>query len=118
MKKKLIEAIEQFGYPVHLQGSIEPEDYQPEGFFTFWCFDAPEPSHYDNGPTSCDWGFWVYHYGADPERVAKAIEDARKALRESGFVVSGRPTDARSGMKGYTGLMIEAHYLETYRKEV
>lgn len=110
-------AIGRLGHPVRLQGSIDPDEGMPDGFFTFWCFEAPEASHYDNAPASCDWGFWVYHYGADPERVAMAMDDASGALREAGFVVRGRPADARSDMKGYTGLMIEVRYLETYGKE-
>lgn len=114
MKERLIEILEGLGYPAYLQGSLNESDAFPDAFFTFWNFDSPEPSHYDNNPTSCSWGFWIYFYATNPRLVESVMLTAKKALKDGGFVVDGKPSDANSGRATHTGEMLTAYALEIY----
>ena len=82
VKNKLIEVLESIGYPVYLQGSFTEEQEYPDTFFTYWRFDAPEPSHYNNQAFSCNWGFWIYVYSDNPRTLEK--ETKRKWIYASG----------------------------------
>lgn len=114
MKDKLIAVLEAFGYPVMLQGSLNPEQDYPDSFFTFWVFEANENTHYDNNPVSCDWGFWVYFYSNDPETVFRVSNEAKKALKSAGFVTQGKPIDANSDRETHTGTMLTVYIKEVY----
>ena len=49
MKNLLIEVLERFcPNNVFLQGTLDEKAQYPETFITFWTYDVPEGSHYDN----------------------------------------------------------------------
>lgn len=114
MKQTLIDVLAAFNFPVFLQGSLNPEDSYPDSFFTFWVFEAPETSHYDNIAISCDWGFWVYFYSNDPELVETISLAAKRELQAVGFVFEGKPIDANSDVATHTGCMLTCYIKEVY----
>lgn len=114
MKQKLIEILSQFGFPVFLQGSLNPKEPYPDSFFTFWVFDAPETAHYNNAANACDWGFWVYFYSNDPEKVETVTLVAKATLRANGFVFEGKPVDVKSDVETHTGCQMTCYYKEVY----
>ena len=62
MREKLINLLESFGYPVHLQGSLLSVDDYPDSFFTFWNFQNDGDLFYDNESHASDFGYWIYFY--------------------------------------------------------
>lgn len=114
MKEKLISILATFGFPVALQGSLNPEEQYPDSFFTFWVFQADETAHYNNQPVSCDWGFWVYFYSNDPRLVETVPNQAKAALRQAGFVFEGKAIDANSDHDTHTGAMLTCYVKEVY----
>ena len=69
MKAELITALNTFGYPVFLQGSLDTDEAYPDSFFTFWNFETPEGEFYDDEAHMAVWGFWVYFYSTNPQLV-------------------------------------------------
>ena len=116
MKQRLIDILNKYGYPVMLQGSLNPEEEYPESFFTFWNFETPEAAFYDNAAGRAVWGFWVYFYSADPAKVDTILERARQSLIENGFITSGKGEDVASDVTTHTGRMIEIYGIEEYQK--
>ena len=114
MKEKLITLLSSFGYPVSLQGTLNPKKNYPDSFFTYWVFQAPENSHYDNNPVSCDWGFWIYFYSNDPKLVESIPLKAKILLKQNGFVFEGKPVDANSDYDTHTGVMLISFIKEIY----
>lgn len=117
MKSELIKLLEYFGYPVFLQGSLNSVEDYPVSFFTFWNFDNPEKSFYDNNANSCIWVFKVYFYSENPVMVEEFAEAARKLLRAHGWIVGGKPTDIKTDKITHTGAFFTASYIERYKKE-
>ena len=114
MKQILIEILESFGFQVFLQGSLASPERYPDSFFTFWNFENQESAHYDNNANRCVWGFWIYFYSTDPVKVSEFPERARQALKESGFVVEGKPTDVTVDTPTHTGAMFTVYGVEQY----
>lgn len=114
MKQKLIDLLSDFGFPVFLQGSLNPDEAYPESFFTFWVFEAPESAHYNNNPNSCDWGFWIYFYSSDPKLVETVPLQAKASLRTNGFVFEGKPVDAETDVETHTGVQMTCYFKEVY----
>lgn len=114
MKSELIELLERSGYPVYLQGSLNPDDNYPDSFFTFWNFDNPENEFYDNTPGGCAWGFWVYFYSTDPQLVEIVPEQARQTLRKNGWTVQGKPHDIGVDRPTHTGVFFTVYGHEKY----
>ena len=48
MEDNLIEILSSFGYPVYRQGSMSDDAVYPPTFITFWNFDSPDHSYYDD----------------------------------------------------------------------
>lgn len=117
MKGLLVQTLEDLGYPVFLQGSLNSADDYPESFFTFWVFQADEESHYNNMPASCSWGFWIYFYSTDPLLVQNVPLLAKKNLKEEGFVFEGKPIDADTDVNTHTGCMLTCYILEKYKED-
>lgn len=115
MKQKLIQIIEELGYPVFLQGSLSQEEVYPDSFFTFWNFQGDE-SHYNNEASKCVWGFWVNFYSNDPTLVESEIRKARELLREGNFIIAGQPTDTKSDEITHTGTSLTVYYIENYKE--
>lgn len=114
MKDNLIQLLETLGYPVYLQGSMSENENYPTSFFTFWNFETPEASYYDNNAHSAIWGFWVYLYSNDPLIVENKLIEAKKILKENGWIVDGNGQDVASDEPTHVGRMITCRFIETY----
>ena len=111
MREKLINLLESFGYPVHLQGSLLSVDDYPDSFFTFWNFQNDGDLFYDNESYASDFGYWLYFYSSDPELIENKINEVKAVLKKNKFIVQG-PIDARSDIKSHTGKMLTIFYKE------
>ncbi len=114
MKSELISTLETFGFPVFLQGSLSDSDEYPSSFFTFWNFETPEDSHYDNAPVRAIWGFWVYLYSDDPAIVDAKLIEAKEKLQAAGWTVEGKGQDVASDEPTHTGRMLTCWRIENY----
>lgn len=117
MRNELVVLLETLGYPVFQQGSLNSAEDYPDSFFTYWCFDAPESSFYDDDPHRCIWGFWVYFYSTDPLLVETVSENARKLLKNNGWTAQGRPTDAQTSVITHTGAMFTIYNIDNYQND-
>ena len=114
MTTKLIELLETFGYPVFRQGSMNDDKNYPSSFFTFWNYETPEDSHYDNNAVRAVWGFWIYFYTDDPSLIYTKLEEARQLLKSNGWITDGKGEDVASDVKSHTGRMIDCQFIENY----
>lgn len=112
MKQKLIEELEKFGYPVFLQGSLNPDAAYPDSFITFWTDDVLDNSHYDDDTTSYAWDFSVIFYSNDPLLVESVPEQIRQALKKAGFIPQGKGQDVPSDEPTHTGWAQSYYYLD------
>ncbi len=117
MKSELIECLESFGFPVYLQGSLNSLDDYPDSFFTFWNFENPEKSFYDNNANRCVWGFWVYFYSTNPMKTEEFPEKARQLLKKNGWISDSKPTDIPVDKPTHTGAFFRIFRIEHYKKE-
>lgn len=115
MKEQLITLLtEAFGFPIFLQGSLNPDEPYPESFFTFWVYSAPEAAFYDNEAGRAVWGFWLYFYSTDPALVESVPNTAKKLLKANGWIPQGKPTDATTARPTHTGMMLNLRVFEDY----
>lgn len=114
MIEKLQDAILPLGYPLYRQGSLNDARKYPESFFTFWNFSTEEMAAYDNEPTACEWGYWLYFYSTDPELVETEILKAKNNLKAAGFEVWEKGEDVKSDTVTHTGRMLTVYYNERY----
>lgn len=112
MKELLIQTLEAFGYPVFLQGSLEPDTRYPDSFFTFFNNDSFDGNHYDNDAISCVWNFDVNFYSKDPALVNTMLAAAKGRLKGVGFIITGKGYDVASDEPTHTGRGINALYIE------
>lgn len=114
MKDLLINVLEGFCPDnVFLQGTLDENADYPESFITFWCYDVPEGSHYDNEANSFDWSFNVIFYSSDPLKVNTVPEEIRIALKKAGFIPQGKGNDIPSDVITHTGWAMEFIYRQT-----
>lgn len=118
MKEQLIELLETFNFPVFLQGSLNPNEQYPDSFFTFWNFDAPEAAFYDDNAGRAVWGFWIYFYSTDPEKVETMPENARQLLKSNDWILQGKANDISVDRPTHTGAFFTAYKFENYESEV
>lgn len=118
MKAKLIEILESFGYPVFLQGTLNPDQAYPETFITFWTLSADDGSHYDDRPANFVWEFEVALYSSDPEIVNTKPDEIRKALVKAGFIPVGKGWDTPSDEPTHTGWVNQFNYIEPNKEEI
>ena len=118
IKNDLVVLLETFGYPVFLQGSLNPDEQYPDSFFTFWNFDTPETAFYDDAANRAVWGFWIYFYSVDPVLVEQVPEQARQALKQNGYILQGKPSDVSVDRATHSGVMFTAYIFENYESEV
>ena len=83
MEDNLISILSSFGYPVYRQGSMSDDEAYPPTFFTFWNYDSPDHSHYDNSDYGTVWSYNIYVYSDDPELTYSVLANARAALKEA-----------------------------------
>lgn len=112
MKQTLIELLSGLGYPVFLQGSLNPSDPYPDSFFTFWNFNNDDTAFYDNDTHREVWGFWVYFYSISPALVESVLEQARQILKNNGFILQGKATDISVDRPTHTGAMFTTYKFE------
>lgn len=112
MKDLLINTLSTMGYPVRLQGSLGEEEEYPNSFFTFWNNDTSGDEFYDNEEHSCVWDFDLNLYSVDPNIAEYELLNAKKLLKEKGFIVSGKGYDVMSGESTHTGRGINVKYKE------
>lgn len=115
MKDTLISLLESFGYPVLLQGSMSEDTAYPESFFTFWNNDSEDGNHYDNDAISYVWDFDVNFYSTDPSLTNTLLLQAKKLLKQNGFIISGKGYDVASDEPTHTGRGMNVLYLELNR---
>ena len=118
MKEQLIELLETFDFPVFLQGSLNPNEQYPDSFFTFWNFDTPEAAFYDDNAGRAVWGFWIYFYSTDPEKVETMPENARQLLKSNNLILQGKANDISVDRPTHTGAFFTAYKFENYESEV
>ena len=116
MKAALIEILESFDYPVFLQGSLNPDESYPDSFFTFWNFETPENEYYSNDSGAAVWGFWVYFYSNDPEKVETVTDAAWATLKAAGWTMDGRPNDITVDKPTHTGRMFTIYGYQKYEE--
>lgn len=112
MKEILIQLLSTFGYPVLLQGSLEPNESYPDSFFTFWNSETPDGSHYDNDAIQYIWNFDVNFYSKDPALVNSVLLNAKALLKQNGWIVPGKGYDLPTDEPTHTGRGIDVIYLE------
>jgi hypothetical protein len=112
MKQKLISALETFGFPVMLQGSMNVEEAYPDTFITFWCDATEDNSHFDNDVHSVDWHFSVILYSNNPALVNTIPNEIRSALKGAGFIPQGKGQDIFSDEPTHTGWAMDFIYTE------
>ena len=116
MKNKLITLLESLGYKAYLQGSFTSTSEYDESFFTIWNFDTDTDKYFDNLEHRCIWSFWVNFYSTDPSLVDFMIDEARKLLKENGWIVKGKGNDVASDRPDYTGREIKVYFIEKNRR--
>lgn len=112
MKQKLIDELSKFGYPVYLQGSLNPEEPYPDSFITFWVDDVLDDAHFDNEPAAYAWDFSVIFYSNDPALVNSKPDEIRTALKAAGFIPQGKGRDIPSDEPTHTGWAMDFYYVE------
>lgn len=107
MKEKLIALLSVYGFPVMLQGTLNPEEDYPETFITFWTDDTSDGAHYDNETTSFDWTFSVCIYSSRPDIVNTLPVTMRADLTAAGFIPQGKGFDIPSSNPTHTGWALD-----------
>lgn len=104
IRNKLLESIEELGYPVYLQGSMLDDEEYPNSFFTFWNTDTPLGMFRDNKHNAVYYHFNVNFYSNDPLLVMSEPEKAIKLLEKKGFIIMNYPADVFSDEITHTGV--------------
>ena len=112
MKQKLIGILSSFGYPVFLQGTLNPDDAFPETFITFWTDYTTDNAHFENDVHSVEWSFSVILYSNDPEIVNTKPDEIRMALKAAGFIPQSKGQDIASGEPTHTGWAMDYIFVE------
>lgn len=110
MDDLLINTLESLGYPVFLQGSLNDDQVYPASFFTFWNTDAPAVSFYNNSESAIEWAYDVNFYSNDPELVNTKLLEAKKLLKQAGFICTGGGHSVMSDEITHTGRGIDVYY--------
>ena len=115
MKQKLITALQAFGYPVFLQGTMNPDATFPDTFITFWTDYTADGLHFDNAVRSVEWSFSVILYSNDPVIVNTKPDEIRTTLKAEGFIPQGKGQDVASGEATHTGWAMDYIITEEMR---
>lgn len=110
MEDLLISTLEVLGFPVKLQGSLLPDEPYPNSFFTFWNDSADGTSFYSNNEGAILWSYSLNFYSNDPLLVNTKLVEAKRLLRNAGFIVSGAGYDVPSDEATHTGRGISLLY--------
>ena len=110
--KELIKVLSGLGYPVCRQGSMSDSDDYPDTFFTFWNYETPDHSHYDNEAYGAEWSYNIYVYSIDPDKIYSLLGEARLALKRAKWIVDGRGFDVQSDEETHTGRGLAVTFLQ------
>lgn len=117
IEDKLLEILEEYGYPVRLQGSILEDEPYPEHFFTFWNDSSESSMFYDNDENAIIYDYSVNFYSIDSELVYTMLRDVKKKLKASGFIVSGDGYSVASDENTHDGRGIDVTYIKYISKK-
>lgn len=112
MEDNLIELLSTFGYPVYRQGTFPKDKEYPSNFFTYWNNDSEDHAHYDNNEYGTTWEFAVNFYSNNVSNTYSVLAEAKKLLKQNGWIAPGRGYDVMSDEPTHTGRGIEVYYLE------
>lgn len=112
MKELLLSVLETLGYPIYLQGSLNPNEPYPDSMFTFWNRDTWDDEFYDNKENVTIWQFDVNFYSIDPTLVNSVLVQAKNLLRQNGFIVDGKGHDIASDNDSQTGRGLNVYIIE------
>lgn len=111
MKQELIDVLATLGYPVFLDGSINPDTAYPDSFFTFFNYDTDEDMFYSGSPIGEVWRFRVWFVSTDPALVEAVSEQARQALKTAGWTAQDMPRDGAVNVPTHTARFFTVLYL-------
>lgn len=112
MKDVLLETLEDFGYPVILQGTIAADDAFPDTFFTFRTMTSSTELSFDNAEALYSYDVNVAIFSRDPELVASLAEDSRAALKKAGFIPQGLGYDLISDEPDFSGWTTDYYFIK------
>lgn len=112
IKALLIQLLNEFGYPIYLQGSMSINETYPDTFFTIYNNASDDFGHYNNVASKTVWSFDVNIYSSDPSIVNEKMIDVIDLLKQNNFIVSGKGYDVDSDEPTHTGRGIEILYVE------
>lgn len=116
MEDKLVNVLEGLNltqeFDVTLQGTLDTEDYEPENYFTYWCWDNARGEMYDNKHHKNDIGYEITAYSTDRTFLLEMISKAVETLEENDFIIDSDPTDIASNNKTHTAKMIEVYFIQ------
>lgn len=112
MEDLLIDILSEFGFPVILQGSMLEEEKYPDHFFTFWNNSSYSGSHYDNDEKSVVYDYDVNFYSINPEWTYSKLREAKRLLKQNGFIISGDGYSVASDETTHDGRGINVLYLK------
>lgn len=116
VENKLVEILENLSLENHcdviLQGTLSSEDYEPEHYFTYWCWDNARGEMYDNKSNKNDIGYQITAYSTDRLFLLKMIGEAKKQLEANGFIIDDDEIDATSNNKTHTAKMIDVYFIK------
>ncbi len=116
MKQLLLSVLEQYGYPVKLQGTMPDDEAYPETFITFFTLSSDDVSHYDNDTDGWEWNYQICVYSEDPNIVQTLPMEIMKDLKAAGFIPQGKGQDIVSDEPTHTGWLQFYLYKEKNRK--
>lgn len=112
MKDEIVSILEGLDYPVFQQGTMNQEEGYPDSYFTFKNMNTTSDSFYNNEEHKIIWLFIVAFYSDNPDLVDKELLNAKKKLKENGFIVSGKGYDVDSDEPTQTGRGIAVKIIE------
>lgn len=112
MKQKLINTLTPVCSVVKLQGTFEENEAYPSEFITFWTNYTATNKNFDNEEYSIIWNFSVIYYSNDPAQVETKAALIRAALKNAGFIVSGKGNDIPADRPDYTGWALDCSIIE------
>lgn len=112
MKDELITLLEELGYPVFLQGSLNADEAYPPAFCTFWNDSTDGAAFYDNDAHAFVWSFSINFYATDPVLVNGIMPQLRALFRSRGWIVQGLGYDVPSDEITHSGRAIDVLYIQ------
>lgn len=115
VENKLVSILESLDleqeYDVMLQGTLSSQDYEPENYFTYWCWDNARGEFYDNKPNKNDVGYQIIAYSTDRNFLIKMMKEAIKKLEVNDFIIDDDEIDVASNDKIHTAKMIDVYFI-------